>query len=50
MEVTMTAYDRVRTARSTSRPTAQDYIAGMFSSFIELHGDRRYRDDESIIG
>ncbi len=46
----MTAYDRVRTARSTSRPTAQDYIAGMFSSFIELHGDRRYRDDEAIIG
>ena len=46
----MTAYDRVRTARSTTRPTAQDYIAGMFTSFIELHGDRRYRDDEAIIG
>ena len=46
----MTAYDRVRTARNTSRPTAQDYIAAMFTDFIELHGDRRYRDDEAIIG
>lgn len=46
----MTAYDRVRTARSTTRPTAQDYIAGMFTSFIELHGDRRFRDDEAIMG
>ena len=46
----MTAYDKVRTARSTSRPTTQDYIASMFTGFIELHGDRRYRDDEAIIG
>ena len=50
MEQDMTAYDRVRTARSTSRPTAQDYIAAMFTGFIELHGDRRFRDDEAIIG
>ena len=46
----MTAYDRVRTARSTQRPTAQDYITGIFSTFIELHGDRRYRDDSAIMG
>ncbi len=46
----MTAYDRVRTARNTSRPTTQDYITAMFTGFIELHGDRRYRDDEAIIG
>ncbi|MBO8437117.1 MAG: acetyl-CoA carboxylase carboxyltransferase subunit alpha [Spirochaetes bacterium] len=46
----MTAYDKVRTARSTSRPTAQDYITEMFTDFIELHGDRRYRDDEAIMG
>ena len=46
----MTAYDKVRTARSTSRPTAQDYITGMFDGFVELHGDRRYSDDEAIIG
>ena len=46
----MTAYDRVRTARSTQRPTAQDYITGIFYTFIELHGDRRYRDDSAIMG
>ncbi len=46
----MTAYDKVRTARSTTRPTAQDYITEMFTGFIELHGDRRYRDDEAIMG
>ncbi len=46
----MTAYDRVRTARNTSRPTAQDYITGIFTDFIELHGDRRFRDDGAIMG
>ena len=46
----MTAYDRVKTARSTQRPTAQDYINAIFTGFIELHGDRRYRDDGAIIG
>ena len=44
------AYDIVRIARSGSRPTGADYIRGIFSPFIELHGDRRYRDDEAIIG
>ena len=46
----MTAYEKVRTARNNARPTACDYIGRIFSSFIELHGDRRYRDDKAVIG
>jgi acetyl-CoA carboxylase carboxyl transferase subunit alpha len=46
----MDAYDRVRIARSNMRPTGLDYIENLFSSFIELHGDRRYGDDASIVG
>lgn len=46
----MDAYDRVRIARSNMRPTGLDYINNLFSSFMELHGDRRYGDDAAIIG
>ncbi len=46
----MEAYDRVRIARSNMRPTGIDYIMNIFSSFMELHGDRRYGDDGAIIG
>ncbi|MCF7924985.1 MAG: acetyl-CoA carboxylase carboxyltransferase subunit alpha [Candidatus Izimaplasma sp.] len=46
----LTAWDRVLLARHQNRPTAKDYINYMCDSFIELHGDRLYRDDGSIIG
>lgn len=45
-----TAYERVKTARMGSRPTGSDYINGIFSGFLELHGDRRYSDDRAIVG
>lgn len=45
-----TAYDRVRAARSNSRPTGKDYINAIFKGFIELHGDRRFGDDPAIVG
>ena len=45
-----TAYDRVRLARESSRPTGLDYIKNIFKSFIEFHGDRRYADDPAIVG
>lgn len=45
-----TAYERVKTARSPKRPTALDYIGGIFTDFFELHGDRRYADDAAIVG
>ena len=44
------AYDTVRTARLASRPTSLDFISSMFTSFTELHGDRRYGDDKAIVG
>ncbi|WP_017473393.1 acetyl-CoA carboxylase carboxyltransferase subunit alpha [Amphibacillus jilinensis] len=42
-------WDRVQIARHPERPTALDYIEHLFTDFIELHGDRLYRDDPAII-
>lgn len=44
------AFDRVKTARSNNRPTGKDYLENIFTDFIELHGDRRAKDDPAIIG
>ena len=44
------AYKRVRTARSSERPTGQDYIRNIVRGFLEFHGDRRYADDPAVIG
>jgi len=44
-----TAYEYVLAARAKDRLTGHDYITGLFTSFIELHGDRRFADDPSII-
>ena len=45
-----TAFDRVKAARDSKRPTGLDYIHGIFTDFFELHGDRRYADDAAIAG
>ena len=45
----LTAMQRVQVARHPRRPFALDYIDGIFTDFIELHGDRLYRDDPAII-
>lgn len=37
-------------ARHPLRPYTQDYIDGMFTDFVEMHGDRAYADDPAIIG
>jgi acetyl-CoA carboxylase carboxyl transferase subunit alpha len=42
--------DRVQVARHPKRPYTLDYLELVFSDFVELHGDRLYRDDESIVG
>lgn len=44
------AWDRLTIARMVERPNAEDYIKLIFNNFFELHGDRNYRDDKSIIG
>lgn len=45
-----TAYERVKLARDSKRPTGLDYIKNIFKGFIEFHGDRRYADDPAIVG
>ena len=46
----LTPYQRVQVARHPRRPYALDYINALFTDFIELHGDRLYRDDPAIVG
>ena len=46
----ITAWDRVTMARMQERPKALDYINKIFDNFIELHGDRFFGDDKSIVG
>ena len=45
----VTAWERVKIAREPDRPTALDYIENIFDEFIELHGDRYFKDDKSIV-
>ncbi|RNC28619.1 MAG: Acetyl-coenzyme A carboxylase carboxyl transferase subunit alpha [Candidatus Dichloromethanomonas elyunquensis] len=42
--------DKLMLSRMIERPTTLDYIEKIFDGFIELHGDRKYRDDPSIVG
>ena len=44
------AHEVMALARRDDRPRARDYIARIFSSFVELHGDRCYGDDPAIVG
>lgn len=37
-------------ARHSDRPYTQDYINDIFTHFVELHGDRHFADDLSIVG
>jgi acetyl-CoA carboxylase carboxyl transferase subunit alpha len=43
-------WQRVQLARHGRRPTTLDYLQHIFGGFLELHGDRQYRDDEAIVG
>ena len=45
----VTAWEKVKIAREPDRPTALDYIENIFDDFIELHGDRYFKDDKSIV-
>ena len=45
----ITAWEKVKIAREPDRPTALDYIENIFDDFIELHGDRYFKDDKSIV-
>ena len=42
-------WQRVQLARHPRRPTTNDYIHYIFDDFVDLHGDRMFRDDEAIV-
>ena len=46
----LTPLQRVQVARNARRPFTLDYLQLAFTDFIELHGDRLYRDDAAIVG
>jgi acetyl-CoA carboxylase carboxyl transferase subunit alpha len=46
----LTPMQRVQLARHPRRPYTLDYLSSIFTDFIELHGDRLYRDDPAIVG
>jgi acetyl-CoA carboxylase carboxyl transferase subunit alpha len=46
----LTPMQRVQVARHPRRPYTLDYINTLFTDFIELKGDRLYRDDPAIVG
>ncbi len=46
----MDAYQTVQKARETNRLSTIEVIKALCSRFIELHGDRRMRDDQAIVG
>lgn len=46
----LTRWQRVQLARHPERPYTLDYISLMTRDFIELHGDRGYKDDKAIVG
>lgn len=46
----LTRWQRVQIARHPERPYTLDYLAHSFDEFIELHGDRCFRDDPAIVG
>jgi acetyl-CoA carboxylase carboxyl transferase subunit alpha len=46
----LTPIQRVQVARNVRRPFMLDYVSRIFTDFIELHGDRAFRDDAAIVG
>ena len=46
----ITPIERVQLARNPNRPTTLDYIKYLIKDFVQFHGDRRFMDDEAIVG
>lgn len=45
----LTPIEQVQVARHPNRPYTLDYVGRIFTDWIELHGDRSFRDDEAIV-
>ncbi|HUS31821.1 MAG TPA: acetyl-CoA carboxylase carboxyltransferase subunit alpha [Kofleriaceae bacterium] len=46
----LSAQQKVQLARHPARPYMNDYIGLLMDDFVELHGDRSFRDDPAIVG
>jgi acetyl-CoA carboxylase carboxyl transferase subunit alpha len=46
----LTPWQITKIARHPERPYTLDYLGEIFTDFIELHGDRHFADDQSIVG
>ncbi len=46
----LSPWQRIQLARHPDRPYTLDYVTRIAEDFVELHGDRSYRDDPAIVG
>jgi acetyl-CoA carboxylase carboxyl transferase subunit alpha len=46
----LSRWQRVQLARHPDRPFTLDYIYLITNNFVELHGDRQFKDDKAIVG
>ena len=46
----VSAWERVLKSREKERPVGKDYVDRLFTDFVELHGDRYYKDDPAVVG
>ena len=46
----LSAFEQVQAARHPQRPYTLDYVERIFTDWIELHGDRSFRDDAAVVG
>ena len=46
----LTPWQITKIARHADRPYTLDYVREIFTDFVEMHGDRHFADDKSIIG
>lgn len=46
----VSAWECVLKSREKERPVGKDYIDRLFTDFVELHGDRYYKDDPAVVG
>jgi acetyl-CoA carboxylase carboxyl transferase subunit alpha len=46
----LTPWQITKIARHAERPYTMDYINECFTDFVEMHGDRHFADDQSIVG
>jgi acetyl-CoA carboxylase carboxyl transferase subunit alpha len=46
----LSRWQRVQLARHPDRPFTLDYIYNITNNFVELHGDRQFKDDKAIVG